>query len=485
MTQTKPDNYPTAPAHLWEHFYQFTQRPRPSKQEQQIRAYLIEQAQQHDLQWAQDDIGNIVIRVPATPGREDRPVVVIQNHVDMVTVKTDDKDHNFATDPLQLQVKDGWLKADRTTLGADNGLGCAAALAVMTDPEVEHPPLELLFTVDEETGLGGALNLDASLLTGKVMLNLDTEDWGEIFIGCAGGRDWRFRKALQRESLPAGYLGLKLNINGLSGGHSGIQIHQQLGNAIKLAAQWLYTAEEFGVRLGDLNAGVAHNVIPRALTCHLACPSEAQTQLQELTQILLQRWQSYLPEADQNLTVTLEPCDLDQVLEAGDHRRVRQLLLALPHGALTYNADQPADLVDLSVNLARAQINKDGLEVETSLRFFNACEAEGLTQTLLSTAEAFDLEIEEGSSYPSWLPDFSNPLLDRVKQCYRERYGETPAVKAIHAGLECGILIDKMPGTHAISFGPTIRGAHSPSERLEIETVEPFWQLLQDVLKSF
>ena len=239
LAPMKPADYPQQPAHLWEHFYQFTQIPRPSKEEAAVRQYLVDLAESAGHEYKQDAEGNLVIYVAASSGKEDSPTVIIQNHLDMVTVKTSDRDHDFSRDPLTLQVADGWLSADRTTLGADNGVGCAAAIAVMTDPEVVHPPLELLFTVDEETGLGGALNLDASMLSGSLMLNLDTEDWNELYIGCAGGAGWHFSRSFSQEPVAADSECWELSLRGLAGGHSGVQIHEQLGNGIKLLAEAL------------------------------------------------------------------------------------------------------------------------------------------------------------------------------------------------------------------------------------------------------
>lgn len=480
----RPDLYPADPAHLWEHFFQFTRIPRPSKQEEKISQYIITTAEAHGHPWRRDAVGNLVIYVPACAEFEQHPTVIIQNHVDMVTVKAEDKTHDFTRDGLDLIIEDGWLRADRTTLGADNGLGCAAALALMTDPEVVHPALELLFTMDEETGLGGAINLDASLLSGTKLLNLDTEDWGELFIGCAGGRDWILTRALTSVPVPADYCGLRLALRGLAGGHSGIQIHQQLGNANKLMAQWLYQAEKLGVRLCAMTGGVAHNVIPRSATLEVVCPVTRTAELHALTEAMVRRWQAYLPAADAGLTLTSEPCLPATMLAAESHQAVRQLLLALPHGAQTYNADHPADLVNLSINMAVVKISGEQLFVETSMRYFNAQEAEGLANTVLSLAETFDLQVQEAINYPGWQPDFDSSLLHQVKNTYQAMFGAWPEVKAIHAGLECGILLNKMAGVEAISFGPTIRGAHSPRERLEIATVKPFWELLLQVLKT-
>ena len=264
----KPEDYPEQPSHLWEHFYQISQIPRPSRQEEAVRQYVIDQAEQRHCPWRMDKVGNIVVSVPATPGREERPTVIIQNHLDMVTVKADDKEHDFSLQPLSLQVDGGWLRADRTTLGADNGVGCAAALALLSDEAVEHPPLELLFTVDEETGLGGALNLDPALLRGDLMLNLDTEEWNELYVGCAGGGGWELRCDYPLEPLPAGFEQWCVTLRGLAGGHSGIQIHEQLGNAIKLlvlVSGVLIYIDNLGIDITTVLAGLGVGGIAVAL----------------------------------------------------------------------------------------------------------------------------------------------------------------------------------------------------------------------------
>lgn len=476
----KPADYPAEPAHLWEHFYQISQIPRPSGQEAAVRQYVLDQAGKAGAACRLDEEGNVVVSVPASAGREDRPVVIVQNHLDMVTVKNAEKQHDFARDPLTLKVKDGWLCADNTTLGADNGLGCAAALALMTDPQVEHPPLELLFTVDEETGLGGALNLDSSMLSGRLMLNLDTEDWHELYIGCAGGGGWEFSRSFAPEAVGAGMESWALVIAGLSGGHSGIQIHQQLGNAIKLLAECLREVD--GLRIGTLDAGIAHNVIPREGRVEFACPAGRGDQLRALLDQCRQRWLDYLPEADHGLSLVLEPAALDAALDEIDSHRVIDLAAAFPHGAQAYSLAQPADLVDLSINLAILRLAGGELFLEASYRFFNEGQAAPLKQSVLALARAFDLDVAPVVGYPGWQPDFDSALLARGVALHRELFGHEPAVKAIHAGLECGILKNKKPDVDILSFGPTIRGAHSPGERLQIDTVAPFWQFLTTLL---
>jgi dipeptidase D len=476
----KPAGYPCEPAHVWEHFYQITQIPRPSRQEAAVRQYVIDLARQGGHPWRVDAAGNLVVSVAASEGRADRPRVIIQNHLDMVTVKTGDKDHDFARQPLSLQVADGWLQADRTTLGADNGVGCAAALALMTDTALIHPPLELLFTVDEETGLGGALNLDPALLSGSLMLNLDTEDWHELYVGCAGAGGWELRRSFATGPVPAGAEQWQLTLKGLAGGHSGIQIHQQLGNAIKPLGQCL--AEVPGVQLACFDAGVAHNVIPREGSLAFSCPAGGGAQLQSRLQRLQQQWLGYLPAADGALAVALQPTTCDQVLAAADTQTVLDMVALFPHGAQAYNLVQPAELVDLSVNLARLSLAQGELLLVCSFRFFNEAQSVPLQQQVLGLARLFGLEQTSVVAYPGWQPDFDSPLLARASALHERLFGLRPAVKAIHAGLECGILKGKKPELDILSFGPTIRGAHSPTERLQIDTVEPFWQFLTALL---
>ncbi|MEM1114064.1 MAG: beta-Ala-His dipeptidase [Pseudomonadota bacterium] len=474
----KPQLYPTSPAHLWEHFYQITQIPRPSRQEDAVRRYVIDCAEQQGCEWQMDGVGNVVVRVPASAGRENQPTVIVQNHLDMVTVKTDDKVHDFSRDPLALKVEDGWLLADRTTLGADNGVGCAAALAAMTDAEVERPPLELLFTVDEETGLGGALGLDSSMLTGSLMLNLDTEDWHELYIGCAGGAGWCFRREFEA-ALPEGNA-WRLSLKGLAGGHSGIQIHEQLGNAIKLVSQCLSSFD--GLRLAAFDAGVAHNVIPREAQAVFSC--DPGQDLHAIIDVLASQARSYLPEADRDMTWLLEEVPALPALSEPDSQAVLDIVAAMPHGAQAYSFAQPADLVDLSINLAVLRLEAGSLFIESSYRYFNRGQAEPLIQSVESLARAFELQVEADAGYPGWEPDFSGKLLAQGKALHKELFGFEPEVKAIHAGLECGILKSKKPDVDILSFGPTIRGAHSPTERLQIDTVEPFWRYFKATLAA-
>jgi dipeptidase D len=476
----KPDNYPCTPAHLWRHFYAITQIPRPSREEAAVRQYVIDQAEHGGHSWRMDEEGNLVVTVAASAGMEHRAAVIIQNHLDMVTVKTADKQHDFTRDPLSLAVEDGWLRADRTTLGADNGVGCAAALALMTDPDVLHPPLELLFTVDEESGLHGALRLDPSLLRGTRMLNLDTEEWQELYVGCTGGGGWEFSRTFATGTLPVAAQHWTLSIKGLAGGHSGIQIHQQLGNAIKLLGQCLHGLE--GVQIAALDVGVAHNVIPREGSVSFACPAAMAGQLAAHVAQVKAQALGYLPEADEQLEFVLQAAAVEQVLSAGDSAAILDLLAAFPHGAQAYNLALGSALVDLSINLARVRLQQGEFFLESSYRFFNEGQSLPLQQSVLALTRAFQLSVKISVGYPGWQPDLSSPLLAQACALHEQLFGIAPAVKAIHAGLECGILKGKKPDLDILSFGPTIRGAHSPTERLHIETVEPFWRLLTTLL---
>ena len=475
-----PENFPCDPAHLWRHFYALTQIPRPSRQEAAVREYVLGQARDAGHSWRMDDEGNVVVTVPATPGFEPRGTVIIQNHLDMVTVKKADKEHDFSRDPLTLTVEEGWLRADRTTLGADNGVGCAAALALMTDPTVAHPPLELLFTVDEETGLGGALRLDASLLSGTRMLNLDTEEWQELYVGCTGGAGWQLSRDFATQPAPADARHWQLAIGGLAGGHSGIQIHEQLGNAIKLLVQCLHGLE--GVQLAALDVGVAHNVIPREGSVSFACPAAAGEELAARVEQVRQQALSYLPEADSRLVFELRAAQAGAVCSAADSAALLDLLGAFPHGVQAYNLALGSALADLSINLAIARLRHGAFLLESSYRFFNEHQSLPLQHTVLALARAYGLKVKTVVGYPGWQPDLGSPLLAQGCALHEKLFGRAPAVKAIHAGLECGILKGKKPELDILSFGPTIRGAHSPTERLQIDTVKPFWQFLTALL---
>ncbi|WP_320824435.1 beta-Ala-His dipeptidase [Reinekea sp.] len=480
----KPHQFPEQPAHIWTHFYNLSQIPRPSGQEQAVRDSIIQLAQARQLTHQVDSTGNLLVWVPATAGCEQAPVVAVQNHLDMVTVKTGDKKHDFSRDPLTLQIEGPWLSADRTTLGADNGIGVAAAMAMMTDPTLVHPALELLFTVEEETGLHGALGFDTGMLSAQRMINLDTEDWGEIYLGCAGGYGYEAHRHLHLKLPTPGLKAWTVHLKGLTGGHSGMQIHEQLGNANKLLIELLVDACDLTWQLSTLRGGVAHNVIAREASAVIMLDERQLERWHAKLAAARARWLSYLPTVDHQLEWVFCAIAVDQPLVLGqaDTEGVLDLMSILPHGPQSYSLQQPADLVDLSCNLALVNISNGELRLQTSLRFFNEQQTVALKQTIESVFRSFDLVYDKILDYPGWNPNFDSPLVARTQQLAELLTGQPVALKAIHAGLECGILVSKKPGMDVVSFGPTIKGAHSPSERLLIETVAPFWQLVVRLL---
>lgn len=477
-----PAHFPAEPQNVWGYFHAITQLPRPSKQEDKVREYILAEAKKLNLETYVDEVGNVIVYVPATKGYESHDTVIIQNHMDMVTDATPDRQINFSKDPI-ITFRDGeWIKADRTTLGADNGIGCAAALALMNDSSISHPALELLFTIDEETGLKGAWGVEGSKLKGKKMLNLDTEEWGSLYIGCAGGIDYEFNRKVNM--VPSKIKGdvYKMTVGGFLGGHSGVDIHEQRGNAIKFLLDWINSLPGNSVELIEWRGGKAHNIIPRDAFAIVKL-SDADA-AKEAGAKVAARWKSFMPKNDQNFSISLEKSDVsaNEVVDAKDFALVKGFLLAFPHGAHAY--DLESDLVALSNNLAISLLVRGQFYLQASLRFFDRGECVGLENQIVALAEGFGVEYSKNGEYPSWKPVRENKLLDLVAQKYETLFHKEAKITAIHAGLECGILRDKIGPIDAVSFGPTIMGAHSPQERVHIPSVETFWQLLKEVLKS-
>ncbi|MEX0798750.1 MAG: beta-Ala-His dipeptidase [Bacteriovoracaceae bacterium] len=482
---TKPQNFPTQPKHLWDVFYDFTQTPRPSKGEEKIQKYLIDLANSKSLKWVKDKAGNIVIYVPGKNGRENDAPVLIQNHIDMVTDALPEVKIDFHNDPIETKVENGWLKAKGTTLGADNGIGCAAALAVVFDDSVIHPPLELLFTVDEETGLNGALGLETEHLKARKMLNLDTEEWGSLYIGCAGGIDYQFNKEFALEDARDKGALFELEIKGLVGGHSGLDIHEQRANAIKLVVEFLSESFQLeDIQLAELRGGRAHNIIPREAFCRFIAKETKAASLEKLAKDLKSGWTSFLPQEDHGLSVSFKKLEerASTCLSLADSKAFVHFAALFPHGVHAFDLASDKEIVGMSNNLARLLLVGGKGYAQTSLRFFDRNEAKRLEAQMRSLAEVFKFELESASEYPSWKPVLGNPVLEKVKAVYQETFHAEPEVTAIHAGLECGILRDKIGNIDVVSFGPTIMGAHSPDERVEIDTVEKFWLLFKNVL---
>ena len=481
-TMKIPPHFPTEPALLWSYFHSINQLPRPSRSEDKIRAFILSEATRCGHKTAVDEVGNVIVYVPASKGYESHETVIIQNHMDMVTDATPDRKINFNTDPI-VTLRDGdWIKADRTTLGADNGIGCAAALSLMEDKAIMHPPLELLFTIDEETGLKGAWGVKAELLKGKKMLNLDTEEWGSLYIGCAGGIDYEFTREMKMVPSKINGEVVKLTVGGFLGGHSGVDIHEQRGNAIKFLMEWLMALPQDSFEIIEWRGGKAHNIIPRDAFAILKVKNS--NEVRSAGEDVKTRWSSFMPKNDQNFHLKVEASDADgsSVIDSDGKQALISFMVAFPHGAHSY--DLTTDLVALSNNQAISLLVRGQFYLQASLRFFDRGECVGLENKVVSLGQGFDMQIKKNGEYPSWKPVKENKLLDLVSNKYAELFGKPAKVTAIHAGLECGILRDKIGPIDAVSFGPTITGAHSPDERVHIPSVSTFWTLLKEVLAS-
>ncbi|RMG68571.1 MAG: aminoacyl-histidine dipeptidase [Calditrichaeota bacterium] len=473
------------PALLWEHFYQLSQIPRCSKHEEKARAYVIEVAQRNNLEYRTDSAGNVVVKKPATPGMENRPTVVLQSHLDMVCEKNKDTEHDFSRDPIRLKREGDWLTAEGTTLGADNGIGVAAALAVLESTSLKHGPLECLFTIDEETGLTGATMLDPNLLEGRMLLNLDSEEDGAIYIGCAGGRDTELLLALDTETAPAGMKAVRIRVGGLQGGHSGLNIHEGRGNAIKLLARFLWKqAPQLNLRVASIDGGSKHNAIPRECDAVVYLPSDQMDKLKAAAEAYSRIFKNEYRLIDPGVFLEVAETGFEapsDVLTPELQKRTVNLLFALPHGVIAMSHAVPG-LVETSTNLAVVHTEGSAIRIVTSQRSSVQSELDEIVDQVCATGELAMAEIQQGNGYPAWQPNPDSPLLKRAEKVYQDLFGTAPEVKAIHAGLECGIIGDKFPGMDMISFGPTISGAHSPDEKVQISTVEKFWKFLTTLL---
>lgn len=473
------------PQALWKHFDDLLTIPRPSKHEEKARAYVIGAAERKGLRHREDAIGNVVVLKPASPGKEGAPAVVLQAHLDMVTEKNAGTVHDFFKDPI-LPRRDGeWVKATGTTLGADNGIGAATLLAVLDADDLVHGPLELLFTVDEETGLTGALDLDPAALDlkGRLLLNLDSEEEGTVTVGCAGGSTSLLTLPLESAPAPHGTVALDVKLSGLKGGHSGMEIHLQRGNASKLLARVLFAAvQQAPFHLAAFSGGNKHNALPREAAAQVIVPAASREAFQAVAEQEIAAIAAEIRAADPDVKLEVtESSTPRRVWTLAASRRVLDLLNALPHGVLTMSYDIPG-LVETSTNLATVASTEDSLSILMSTRSSVASAMRSTKRRLRAIAELAGAEIEETEGYPGWQPDLTSPLLGRFQQVHHRLTGKDAEVLAIHAGLECGILREKFPEMKAISFGPIIQGAHSPDERVKIDSVGRFWELLKATL---
>jgi dipeptidase D len=473
------------PAEVWRHFGALNSIPRPSGHEDGARAYVQRVAEEHQAMWKTDARGNIVVRVPPRGGKDSSPVVVLQSHLDMVCQKRPDVTHDFLKDPITPRRLGDQIFASGTTLGADNGVGAAMALAVLTAPGLTHGPLELLFTVEEETGLYGAANLNPELIRGRRLINLDSEDPKEITIGCAGGAGTSIFLDLKFEDLPTDFVVREIIVTGLKGGHSGIQIAEPLANSLKLLSRVLEAVATAApqLRLISVDGGTAHNAIPRdahGVVAYPAAASEAfEAAFRKAVESIKREWIGH----ESGLSISHKAASASQVQTAESSAATRQLLRELPHGVHRFS-ERFAGKVETSSNLAEVHTAAAELDIHVSNRSFLAGEMQSAQDRVARVAKSVGARIQVRDGYPGWEPRAESPLREATITAAARVYGQSPVVEVVHAGLECGILSEKLSGLDAVSFGPLIGGAHTPEEWVSISSTKETWKVLVELLKE-
>ena len=473
------------PKAVWEQFDALTQVPRPSKKEERVIEFLIEFAKRHNIEWQRDEIGNVVMRKPATAGYEGRPTVILQSHMDMVCEKNNDVEFDFERDAIRAVVDGEWVRAEGTTLGADDGIGMAASMALLLDAEAEHGPLEVLFTVDEETGLTGAFNLGEGMLTGKYLINLDSEDEGEIFIGCAGGVDTVATFDAPKVKAPADYVFYRVDVKELVGGHSGDDINKGRANSNKLIARLMLSAQEqFGARVSRIEGGNLRNAIPREAYAVVGIPVENAAAFEALVQSYASNVKATFALAEPDMNITFSVVEgIASVLTYDLQRRLLTALVYVPNGVIAMS-QAVEGLVETSTNLASVKFVEEQIVVTTSQRSSVESDKHAIKDSVHYCFANGGAVVEHSDGYPGWEPNPNSQLLATTVESYERLFGVKPKVRAVHAGLECGLFLEKYPHLEMVSFGPTVLGVHSPDERINIATVEKFWLHLKDVLKS-
>jgi dipeptidase D len=474
------------PERVWKFFAEISTIPRGSKNEKQVAKYVLGKAKEFGLEAKQDKFLNVVVRKPASRGKESAHSVCLQGHLDMVCEKNKDKVHDFEKDPIELVRKGNALMANGTTLGADNGIAVATHLAIMEDKSLAHGPLEFLFTIDEETGLTGANNLQPGFLKSKTLMNLDSEEEGALYVGCSGGCNTTGTWTVKLEKAPGKTVPRILQVKGLKGGHSGLEIDKGRGNSLKILNRVLLALLEEGARISRLEGGNKSNAIPREAEALLYIPAAKEKKAKAIVSKMGEIVRAELSSVEPDLAVTLEEAKAEkkpQVWKDADARRICRTLAALPHGVTKMSADIPG-LVETSTNLAIARTQKGKVVVTTSQRSSVASEIDEILQRVSILFEMGGAKPVQSEGYPGWKPDMASPILKLARATYQELYGKEPAVKAIHAGLECGIIGEKYPGMDMVSFGPTLEGVHSPDEKIYIDTVDKYWRFLLAVLQN-
>ena len=473
------------PKLVWKHFDEIRKIPRCSKHEEKIREYIVNFAKKQGLKTRVDSVGNVVIIKPATPGMQNKPTIILQGHMDMVCEKNSDVKFDFSKDPIQLKITGDLLTANGTTLGADNGIGLAISLAILEDKKVQHGLIESLYTVDEETGLTGAFAMKSDMLTGKIMLNLDSEDFGVITVGCAGGGDSKIELPVKMQAVPSGMENIVVKVSGLRGGHSGVDIHEQRGNAIKILTRLLWKAsQKYEFSLFDIKGGDKHNAIPREAYVELAIEKNSKNTFMTTLKAEEKDILDEIKPIDPNLKVEVQSSEPSKmVLDKPSQMKLLDLLHGLPHGVHQMNYDIKT-LVNTSTNLATISLKENTIVIGMSSRSPMKSALQDMRDRIKAIASLSGAKVSEGTPYPGWKPDLKSKILALSKKIFKEMFKQEPKIEAIHAGLECGIIGEKFPGMDMISIGPTLKNPHSPEEQLHISTVDKFYKYLLKILES-
>jgi dipeptidase D len=473
------------PPLVWKYFAALAKIPRCSKHEQNAAKFVLDTARKLGLSASQDAAGNVVVKKPASAGREKIPSLCLQGHLDMVCEKNADKVHDFSKDPIELVRKGNMLMANGTTLGADNGIAVATNLAIMEDKNLEHGPLELLFTIDEETGLTGAHNLAEGFLQSKTLMNLDSEEEGALYVGCSGGKDTTGTWTVELEPAPATMTPIDVKVTGLRGGHSGLEIDKGRGNALKILNRVVIALGAQGARLAKIDGGNKRNAIPREAQALMyvskAKVAEATGLVADWNNILRAELQTVEP--DLQVTAAAAKVRRGSVLKKKYQKQITSVISALPHGVVKMSAEI-SWLVETSTNVAVIATNGKKVSLATSQRSSVASEIQEIADTVRTIFEMGGAEVKQGDGYPGWKPNLDSPILKTAVKTYEQLYKKTPETKAVHAGLECGIIGEKYPGMDMVSFGPTLEGVHSPDEKIHIDTVPKFWNFLTGILRN-
>ena len=474
------------PACVFEHFARINEIPRPSKREEKMIEYLKNWGESHNLDTKVDKTGNVIIRKPATPGYEDRKTVILQSHMDMVCDKLVDVDFDFDNDPIQTYVDGEWLTAKGTTLGADDGIGCAMELAILDSNDIEHGPLECVFTRDEETQLTGASGMEAGFMTGDMLINLDSEDEGQIFVSCAGGRSTFATFYVTREDAPEGFFFIEGSIKGLTGGHSGDDIDKKRGNAIKILARFLYNEmQKMPVMLAQFNSGKMHNAIPRDGRFVIAVPSAEKETVRVDWNVFISQVEEEFHVSDTQIVAQMQSADAQKVITASDTARFVRAMQAVDNGVFAMCQDEAlAGMVETSSNIASIVTEENEIKVVSSQRSNVMSNLDNQCNTVKALFELAGAKVEQNDGYPAWKMNPNSKLTKAVVDCYTRLFGKEPIVRGIHAGLECGLFSERYPNLDMVSFGPTLRFVHTPEERIHIPSVQMVWDHLLAVLKE-